>query len=119
MSNEGDGLSLVFLKAKKNMAFNFQSQKYLPQSICESIKRFYYMTQGKYMNTQVYLEQFQNMVVDVIEHTGGTIGCQPRLLEQLIMIAELNINQKMATQFDRLAAKKFLAVSFILGVNTT
>jgi hypothetical protein len=58
------------------------------------------------------------MVVDVIEHTGGTIGCQPRLLEQLlIMIADLNINQQMATRFDRLAAKKFLAVSFILGVN--
>jgi hypothetical protein len=51
MSNEGDGLSLVFLKAKKNMAFNFQSQKYLPHSICESIKLFHYMTQGKYMNT--------------------------------------------------------------------
>ena len=32
--------------------------------------------QGKYMTTQAYLEQFQNMI-DVIGHTGGMVGHQP------------------------------------------
>jgi len=93
MSSEGDSLSL--LKAIKIMAFNFQSQKYLSHSMYESMKRFYSMTQGKYMTTQVYLEQFQSMV-DVIDHTGGTVGHQPGL-EKLIM-TELNIIPGTATQ---------------------
>ena len=45
MSTEGDGLSL--LKAIKNMAFNFHSQKYLRHSMYESMKCFYSMMQGK------------------------------------------------------------------------
>ena len=45
MSSEGDGLSL--LKAIKNMAFIYQSQKYLPHSMYESMKCFYSMMQGK------------------------------------------------------------------------
>jgi len=93
MSSEGDSLSL--LKAIKIMAFNFQSQKNLSHSMYESMKRFYSMTQGKYMTTQVYLEQFQSMV-DVIDHTGGTVGHQPGL-EKLIM-TELNIIPGTATQ---------------------
>ena len=72
------------------------------------------------MTTQVYLDHFQNMV-DVIEHTGGTIGHQPGL-EQLIM-TKLNIIHEMAAQLDRLTVKKeaqgrFLAVAFILGADT-
>ena len=69
MAAEGDGLALI--KAIKNVAFNFQSQKYLPHSLHESKRRFYLSQQGKHSTTQAYLEQFQN-AVDVIGYSGGS-----------------------------------------------
>ena len=76
MAAEGDGLALI--KAIKNVVFNFQSQKYLPHSLHESKRRFYLSQQGKHSTTQAYLEQFQN-AVDVIGHSGGSIGHNPRI----------------------------------------
>ncbi len=47
-----------------------------PHSMCESLRHFYTMGQGRHMTTQVHLEQFQNMV-DAVTHTGGVLGQQP------------------------------------------
>ena len=74
MSTNGDGLAL--LKAIKNTAFNFQSQKYLQRSLSESTRHFYMTVQGKFMTTQAYLGYFQNMI-DVIGDKGGMVGHQP------------------------------------------
>jgi hypothetical protein len=39
LSSDGDGLGLIM--AIKDLVFNFQSQKYLPQALHESARRFY------------------------------------------------------------------------------
>ena len=74
VSGTGDGIGL--LKAIKSIAFQFQSQKYLSHALHESMKRYYNCAQGKYANTQAYLEHFQN-VVDVVLHIGGSIAGHP------------------------------------------
>ena len=72
MSTTGDGLML--LRAIKDVTYNFQSQKYLLHLLYESKDRFFMLFQGsKTTKTQAYLEQFQNMI-DVIQHSGGSIG---------------------------------------------
>ena len=116
MSTNGDGLAL--LKAIKNTAFNFHSQKYLPHSLYESTWHFYMTVQGKYMTTQAYLEQFQNMI-DVIGHTGGMVGHQPGI-ERDIMRRERSIDPTNATtmqqmEIEKEAQKGYLAVAFMLG----
>ena len=71
ISATGDGMTL--LKAIKNVAYQFQSQKYLPHSIYETKKRFYAFFQGRTVTTQLYYEKFQNMV-NVIRETGKNIS---------------------------------------------
>jgi hypothetical protein len=69
LSEDRDGLGL--LKTIKNLVYNFQSQKYLPQALHESARRFYNCIQTKHMTTQAYMERSQNMV-DVIEYIDFT-----------------------------------------------
>eukprot|EP00978_Attheya_sp_CCMP212_P029308 scaffold103639_cov67-Attheya_sp.AAC.7 len=88
MESDADGLKL--LRMIKDLVFNFQSQKYLPLVLDESKARFYYWKQGKYSTPQVYLEQFQNMV-DVIEHSGGTIGDEPGVVNMIMASKNLNM----------------------------
>ena len=115
MSTNGDGLAL--LKAIKNTAFSFQSQKYFPHSLYESTRRFYMTVQGKYMTTQAYLEQFQNMI-DVIGHTGGMVGHQPGI-ERAIMrergIDPTNATSTQQMEIEKEAQKGYLAVALMLG----
>jgi hypothetical protein len=91
LTTDGDGLALLkaiknlvynfqaLLKAIKNLVYNFQSQKYLPQALHESKRCFYFCVQGRHTTTSTYIEQFQN-IVDVIEHSGGSIGKDPEEL---------------------------------------
>eukprot|EP00978_Attheya_sp_CCMP212_P038666 scaffold193831_cov29-Attheya_sp.AAC.2 len=88
MESDADGIEL--LRMIKDLVFNFQSQKYLPLALDESKARFYYYKQGKYSTPQVYLEQFQNMV-DVIEHSGGTIGDEPGVVNMIMASRNLNM----------------------------
>jgi hypothetical protein len=81
LSSDGDGLRLIM--AIKNLVFNFQSQKYLPQALHESARRFYSCQQGKQMTTEVFLKLFQN-TVDVIQHSGGAIGNHPGIVDMIM-----------------------------------
>eukprot|EP00978_Attheya_sp_CCMP212_P023259 scaffold70854_cov34-Attheya_sp.AAC.1 len=81
---------LELLRMIKDLVFNFQSQKYLPLALDESKARFYHCKQGKYSTPQVYLEQFQNMV-DVIEHSGGTISDEPGVVNMIMTDRNLDM----------------------------
>ena len=112
---DGDGLGL--LKLIKGVAFLFQSQKYLPQSIHEALKRYYNCMQGKSSTTQAYLEHFRN-VVDVVIETGGAIAGHDGVLSTVI--AEGGILIENMTDVQLLAAteeatQRSLAMSFLLG----
>ena len=115
MSSDGDGLEL--LRAIKDMSFNFQSQKYVPHSLHESKHRFYMCSQGRHLTTQAYLEYFQNMV-DVIEHSGGSIGHKPGIERAIAAETGAVIDSMTVEQRDNLkkeAQDRYLAVAFMLG----
>jgi hypothetical protein len=73
---KSDGLGL--LKAIRQIAFNFESQKFKPHAIQDAIKQFYAFCQCKRMTPQAYLKEFMNNV-DVVICCSGTIGTSPRL----------------------------------------
>jgi hypothetical protein len=63
VSQNGDAIEL--LKIIKDVAYNYQIQKYIPQALHEAKKRFYNCHQLRHQPTQVYFEYFQNQI-DVI-----------------------------------------------------
>eukprot|EP00978_Attheya_sp_CCMP212_P006553 scaffold15183_cov61-Attheya_sp.AAC.2 len=115
LSADRDGLGL--LKAIKDLVYNFQSQKYLPQALHKSTCRFYICVQGKHMTTQVYMENFQN-IIDIIEHSGGVIGYEPGVIQALA--DEQGIDVNAATIAEKAALGKeaqgmYLAIAFLLN----
>jgi hypothetical protein len=72
------------------------------------------------MTTQAYLEHFQN-IVDVIEHSGGTIGHQPgtkKMVAHAAGVDVVDIDDMSKEERDDLqkdAQLRYLAVAFILG----
>ena len=61
LSANRDGLGL--LMTIKDLVYNFQSQKYLPRALHESVRRFYTCVQSKHMSTQTYMERIEPGVV--------------------------------------------------------
>ena len=115
ISSALDGLGL--LMAIKDMAFNFESQKYAPHSLRESLGRLYALTQGKFQSTQAYLEQFRNMV-EVIEHTGGEVVGRQSAFEKTIM-AERKIDKAIITTAQQLEVTEEATNRFLAIVETT
>jgi hypothetical protein len=96
VSSTGDGLGI--LKLVKGVAFQFQSQKYLPHALHEALKRYYNCAQGKYATTQVYLEHFQNMIA------VGSIAGHPGV--ENVIIADGNVEQVDMTEAQMAAVKE-------------
>ena len=115
LTTKGDGLAL--LKAIKNLVYNFQSQKYLSQALHESTRRFYFCAQGRHTTTSEYMEKFQNMV-DVIEHSGGSVGHQPGILEEVADGKKIDLktasNDDIA-ELKKTAQEQYLATAFLLS----
>jgi hypothetical protein len=60
VSQNGDAIEL--LKIIKDVAYNYQIQKYIPQALHEAKKRFYNCHQLWHQPTQAYIEYFQNQI---------------------------------------------------------
>ena len=73
-----DGLQLLL--AIKGIVYMFQSQKYLPHAIHESVCLFYLLQQSENDTATAYLDNFTN-IVEVITATGGSIGNHKEILE--------------------------------------
>eukprot|EP00978_Attheya_sp_CCMP212_P004566 scaffold9975_cov51-Attheya_sp.AAC.2 len=86
--------SLGLLKAIKDTTFKFQGKTFVFDALYDSSVRAALCKQGKHMTTQEYMEMFQN-VVDVIEHSGGSIGYAPA--GDTFIAKEKNINITTAT----------------------
>jgi hypothetical protein len=71
------------------------------------------------MTMQAYLEMFQN-IVDVIEHSGGSIGNHPGIVAAIIKKHGLTVatitSDEMAA-LDLEGQQEYLAVSFLLNVD--
>jgi hypothetical protein len=111
--------AIALLMAIKRILFNFQSQKFEPQSISDAMKQFYLYQQGPNVASQAYLEQFTNNV-DVVMYCGGSIGTAQRLSNSLA--DERNIDLTLITEDKRHYLKleardRYLATVFILGAD--
>ena len=115
LCNDRDGLGL--LKTIKNLVYNFQSQKYLPQALSESVRRLHNCVQTKHMTTQVFMERFQNLV-DVIEYSGGCIGMHPGILKALFIEKQIDrsrLSDIEREEIEKEAQGRYLAMTFILN----
>jgi hypothetical protein len=103
-----DGIEL--LKLIKTIAFNFQSQKYLPHAIHEAKRRFFMHYQGRTTTPQEYLEQFKSNK-DVLDLIGATIT--PDLsISNTIPTDELTL-----LECKNLAREQYFAVAFLFGAD--
>jgi hypothetical protein len=79
IAKKGDALAL--LQTIKNICYQFQVQKHLPQALHEAKRRFYNYHQLQNQSVQAYFEYFQNQV-DVVTHIGGVLGLDPALIKR-------------------------------------
>jgi hypothetical protein len=115
VSSTGDGLGL--LKLVKGVAFQFQSQKYLPHALHEALKRYYNCAQGKYATTQVYLEHFQN-VIAVVTESGGSIAAHPGVDNVVIaegIIPRADMTEEQLHEVTNKTTARSTAMAFLLG----
>ena len=112
--------SLALLKAIKKVSFHYESQKFGPQAMHESLIAFYNCKQDSRMTTDAYLEVFNNTVA-IVEYCGGTIGTSIEL--ERAMGRERGINDILTLDDDERrelqadAQERFLAVAFIMGAD--
>ena len=111
IASQGDAIEL--LKTIKNITYNYQSQKYTPQAIHDAKRRFYQCYQPSNMTVQAYYERFINLI-DVIDHIGGSIGYDPKMLEMVGVTNNKDVGD--LTEDERHSAREqYLAVAFIFG----
>jgi hypothetical protein len=117
ISGSNDVLGL--LKNIRDIAFNFQSQRYKTHSLHEAKRRFFKMSQEKGMTCAEYLERFKNQV-EVIEHCGGSVVDVQMIEEELLGGVTLTTADRAQIGVAKLRAKeKYLACAFLLGADRT
>ena len=115
LTNSGDGVAL--LKWIKNLMYSFQSLKSLSHSLHELKRRFYFCTQGRHTPVSAYMEKFQNCI-DVIEHSGGSVGNDPGKVFQLAKERDIDVELLSETSLTKLrksAQEQNLAAGFVLN----
>jgi Zinc knuckle len=115
---EKSGDVILLLKGVKNIAHNFQNEKYKAHALHEAKRRFYTTYQSTGMSVQVYYERFKNHV-EVIEHCGGTMLEPGLILEELQTIitetGSTTTSNGQVSDARKLARDRYLAVSFLLS----
>ena len=116
VSAEGDSIGL--LKIIKAIAYNFQSQKYLPHALHEAKKTFHLLYQPRHMTVPAYLEVFQN-TVDVIGHIGGIIGIEPGMKKAYNIKLDRDEDTELTPEEELVVQDQYLATAFILSSDRT
>jgi hypothetical protein len=114
-----DGIEL--LSIIKSICFNFQDQKYVPQSIYKSKKRWYKIEQGRSEPLTQYYERYQNNV-EVIEQCGGTVGYEEGVRSMVCTDKGISQTTTDAGQVKTVLEKtkeRMLATGFIMGADET
>jgi hypothetical protein len=112
-----DGIEL--LAVIKSICFNFQDQKYVPQSIYESKKRWYKIEQGRGEPLTQYYERYQNNV-EVIEQCGGTVGYEEGVQATVYKDEGVSPTTTDAGEIKSVLDKtkeRMLATGFIMGAD--
>jgi hypothetical protein len=111
VTRSGDALAL--LQILKNICYNYQVQKHIPQALDKAKQRFYNYHQLRNQSIQAYFEYFQNQV-DVNVHIGGEIGLDPVMIKKLG--GELGKEAHEMTELDKhKVTDEYLAIAFLNG----
>lgn len=100
-----DGIQL--LKIIKDIAFDYQSQKYLAHAISDAVFKFWTFQQGNLPTTEYY-ERFKNHL-KVLEHVGANIADHPGLIKSEAFDPDDPTDIEI-----KKSKEKFIATTFIL-----
>ena len=116
-AEDRDGLAL--LRIVKSICFNFQDQKYVPQSIYEAKQRFYSLKQGRHETVAQYYDKYQNNV-QVLEQCSATIGNETGVRNMVCKELQICVDTNDADERKIVVTKtkdRILAIGFILGAD--
>lgn len=117
VSGRRNGIEL--LQIIRGICFNFQDQKYVPQSIYEGKLRLHNLRQGRNETTASYYERYQNQV-NVVIQSGGSIGLEDGLVNMICRERQVIRANVTAQEMEGILAEtkeRTLAVGFILGAD--
>ena len=105
----------------REIAFNYESDKYPYLAVHTSMKAFYEQFQKYSVSADSYLESFTNLY-DVVSACGGTIGEHENL--EAYMYKKKKINPTTASDAQKATVKKhsieaYKATAFLCGLNQT
>jgi hypothetical protein len=108
--------TIELMKSIRDCVYKFESQKYGPHGLHESIRRFYMLSQDKNATCPDYLEKFRNHI-EVVSHCGGSPGIHPSRVNSILLRNGHNIN---TTNGQKIAAEKecreeYLATALLLS----
>ena len=115
LSATNDGLGL--LKAIKATTYQFEGRQYPPHALHTAKRRFFMCYQSRTTTTASHYETFRNML-EVINHSGGSLGCDEATKKLIIKEENLNwdsmTNEEM-TRVETTANERYLATAFLLS----
>ncbi|KAI2491042.1 Reverse transcriptase (RNA-dependent DNA polymerase) [Fragilaria crotonensis] len=114
MNRKRDGLKL--LETIKNLSYQYQSQKYVAQSLLEAKKRFLNCSQGRAVTVKEYQTKFKNLY-DVIKYTGGTMVDPAIEKIELGNRKKEDLSEEEQVTMAHNAEERMLAMAFIIGAD--
>ena len=107
------------LNAIKTIAFNFETDKYLPLATHSAQRRFFNTIQRDHEDADTYRTRLEN-ALKVIENSGGELPIGTALIDQ--QLATIPVTRDAATQEQMTAAtdrakEAFLGAALIAGAN--
>mmetsp|Transcript_42989 Transcript_42989/g.50291 ORF Transcript_42989/g.50291 Transcript_42989/m.50291 type:complete len:480 (-) Transcript_42989:318-1757(-) len=119
INNASDAIQL--LQAIRQIAFEYESQKYPFINMHLALKQYYRAYQKKYVTEAAYLENFSNNE-DVIKQIGGEICCHPSLINYVLLENSPPIDPSSASPDQIQKAKKeaedrYSAAGYLCGLN--
>ncbi|KAI2499082.1 Reverse transcriptase (RNA-dependent DNA polymerase) [Fragilaria crotonensis] len=114
MNMKRDGLKL--LETIKNLSYQYQSQKYVAQSLLEAKKRFLNCSQGRTVTVKEYQTKFKNLY-DVIKYTGGTMVDPAIEKIELGNRKKEDLSEEEQITMAHNAEERMLAMAFIIGAD--
>eukprot|EP00957_Ditylum_brightwellii_P052693 3994569-Ditylum_brightwellii.AAC.1 len=113
-----DSDAVELLKLIKVIAFRYESQSYQFQTVCNSMRSLYVLSQGEVILLELYLDSFLN-ITNSINHSNGFIGENPNLHKYLLKLKgkESTKNSSDIEAAEDNIREAYLAYVLISGAN--
>jgi hypothetical protein len=109
--------SLAQLKAIRSEMTGFRNKQYLTHALCQVMKDFYSISQGKHPSNQEYYDEFNSLVLTG-EECGATIGAHPGAINNILVDTAVNARSPTTNKHKKAtktATDRYLAVAFLLS----